>query len=215
MKRAALTTAILLAFAAPAAGWLGTQRKSADLDGDGAPETVRTVRVHVPGVTDRRFDQTAVRIEDTCNGSPVRKRIAGPQDNLVLMRLRDADARPGREVFVDLRSGAASRLGEARVVAWRAGAPCSHARDLFKYDSDHHTRTPRGGSGDIAGFDASYRKRPGSKALDVQLVERFQRRGEPSCCGSIKKTTLWRFSASRDRYAVVRTRVKYGKRFRP
>jgi hypothetical protein len=171
--------------------------------------------VHVSGVTDKRFDMTAVVLYDTCGATDTRVRIAGPQDNLVLMRLRDADARPGREVFVDLRSGAASRLGEARVVAWRAGSRCSHARDLFKYKSDHHTRTPRGGSGDIAGFDASYRRRRGSKALDVLLVERFQRRGEPSCCGSIKKTTLWRYSASRDRYRVVRTRVKYGKRFRP
>src|SRR3954449_4388263 len=123
MKRAALTTAILLVFAAPAAGWLGTQRKSADLDGDGSPETVQTKRVHVSGVTDKRFDMTAVVLRDTCNGTDTRVRIAGPQDNLVLMRLRDADSRPGREVFVDLRSGAASRLGEARVVALRAGSP--------------------------------------------------------------------------------------------
>jgi hypothetical protein len=201
--------------AAPAGAWLGTQRKSADLDGDGSAETVRSVRIHVSGVTDRRFDSTAVDIVDTCNGKTSAKRIAGPQDNLALMRLRDADGQQGREVFLDLRSGAAARLGEARVVAWRKGSPCSTARDLFKYKSDRHTRTPRGGTGDIAAFNAGYRKRGGSKALDVVLSESFQRRGEPSCCGSITKTTLWRYSASRDRYSVVRTRVKYGKPLRP
>src|SRR4051794_40624735 len=178
--------------AAPAGAWLGTQRKSADLDGDGSAETVRSVRIHVSGVTDRRFDSTAVDIVDTCNGKTSAKRIARPQDNLALMRLRDADGPPGREVFLALRpaaaaprgsgvvrrlrgpkgggagevslgrpSGAAPRVGEARVVAWRKGPPCSTARALFGYKSDRHTRTPRGGTGDIAAFNARYRKRRG------------------------------------------------------
>jgi hypothetical protein len=206
---------LLLGLAAPALAWLGPTEKHADLDGDGSAETVKAVRIPVPGVTDHHFDRTAVEIDATCQGAAVTSRIAGPQDNLVLMRLRNADGRKGREVFVDLRSGAAARLGEARVVAWRKGTPCSKPRQLFRYRSDHHTHTPAGGNGDITGFDAGYRRRKGSSALDVVLKERFLRKGEPECCGSIAKTTVWRYSRSRDRYFRLSSRLHYGKPVRP
>jgi hypothetical protein len=215
VRRLLLTAALLLGLAAPALAWLGPTEKHADLDGDGSAETVKAVRIPVPGVTDHHFDQTAVDIDATCQGAAVTRRIAGPQDNLVLMRLRNADGRKGREVFVDLRSGAAARLGEARVVAWRKGTPCSKPRQLFRYRSDHHTHTPAGGNGDITGFDAGYRRRKGSSALDVVLKERFLRKGEPECCGSIAKTTVWRYSRSRDRYFRLSSRLHYGKPVRP
>jgi hypothetical protein len=207
VRRLLLTAALLLGLAAPALGWLGPAEKRADLDGDGTAETVRAVRVPVEGVTDEHFDQTAVEIAASC----ATRRIAGPQDNLGLMRLRNADGRRGREVFVDLRSGASGRLGEARVVAWRNCKP----RQLFRYKTDHHTRTPRGGNGDITGFAAGYRRRRGSSALDVVLKERFLRKGEPECCGSIAKTTVWRYSRSRDRYLRLSSRLHYGKPVRP
>jgi hypothetical protein len=215
VRRLLLTAALLLGLAAPALAWLGPTEKHADLDGDGSAETVKAVRIPVPGVTDHHFDQTAVEIDATCQGATLTRRIAGPQDNLVLMRLRNADGRKGREVFVDLRSGAAARLGEARVVAWRKGTPCSKPRQLFRYRSDHHTHTPAGGNGDITGFDAGYRRRKGSSALDVVLKERFLRKGEPECCGSIAKTTVWRYSRSRDRYFRLSSRLHYGKPVRP
>ena len=215
MRRLALTAAFTLALAVPAGAWLGPTEQRADLDGDGSAETVKTVRVPVPGVTDQHFDQTNVEIDTTCRGAAVTKRIAGPQENLVLMRLRNADGRKGREVFVDLRSGAAARLGEARVVAWRKGSPCSEARQLFRYKSDHHTHTPAGGNGDITGFNAGYRRRKGSSALDVVLKEQFLRRGEPQCCGSIRKTTVWRYSRRLDRYFRLSSKLHYGKPVRP
>jgi hypothetical protein len=207
VRRPLLTTAFLLALAAPALGWLGSVEKHADLDGDGSAETVKTVRVPVPGVTDQHFDQTAIEIAASCATT----RIAGPQDNLALMRLRNADGRKGREVFVDLRSGAAARLGEARVVAWRHCKP----RQLFRYKTDHHTHTPAGGNGDITGFNAGYRRRKGSSALDVVLKEQFLRKGEPQCCGSIHKTTVWRYSRRLDRYLRLSSKLRFGKRVRP
>jgi hypothetical protein len=200
VRRAALPTALALLLAAPAAAFLGPQQKRADLDGDGTAETVRALRVPVPGVTDQQFDQTKIEIAAAC----ATRRIAGPQDNLALMRLRNADARKGREVFVDLRSGAAAKLGEARVVAWRGCRP----RQLFAYKTDHHTRTPRGGNGDIASFGAGYRRGKGSRRLDVVLAEDFVRRGDPPSFGAIHKITLWRYSAKRDRYVRIRTRVR-------
>src|SRR4051812_23527503 len=211
VRRPLVAMGLCLLAAAPAGAFLGPQQKSADLDGDGTAETVRAVRVPVKGVTDQHFDQTAIEIAASC----ATRRIAGPQDNLVLMRLRNADGRKGREVFVDLRSGAAARLGEARVVAWRKGEPCSKARQLFGYKTDHHTHTPAGGNGDITGFDAGFRKRKGSRTLDVVLGEQFIRKGEPLCCGSIHKTTVWRYSARRDRYFRLSSKVRYGKPVRP
>lgn len=201
---------MLLVLSAPAASFVGPETRRGDLDGDGQRETVRTVRVDLPGVEDM-FDRTAIRVSDTCpGGREVEERIAGPQDNLALLRLRAADTRPGEEVFVDLRSGAAGRLGEARVVAWRrrAGFPCRRARQLFRYLTDRHTRTPAGGTGDISSFrvrlrDVSRRYR----GLEVALDERFLRRSDPQCCGSIKKVTYWRYSRGRDRYVRYRTRV--------
>jgi hypothetical protein len=197
---------LLLAFAVPAFGFLGPKTVRGDLDADGKAETVRAVRVDLPGVKDE-FDQTAIEVTDDCGT----KRIAGPQDNLVLLRLKRADTRPGREVFADLRSGAAGRLGEARLVAWRKCAP----RNLFAYDSDHHTRTPKRGNGDIAAFTVKVRNLTRRyRGLEVSLNERFNRPGEPSCCGSISKTTRWRYSRKRDRYVRYRTVVRYHKRFR-
>jgi hypothetical protein len=106
-----------LLLAAPAYGFLGPKTVRGDLDADGAPETVRAVRVDVADVPDE-FDQTAIEVSDDCGArGTVTRRIAGPQDNLVLLRLKRADTRRGREVFADLRSGAAGRLGEARLVA--------------------------------------------------------------------------------------------------
>jgi hypothetical protein len=197
---------LLLALAGPASGFLGPKTVKGDLDADGKAETVRAVRVDLPGVKDE-FDQTAIEVADDCGT----KRIAGPQDNLVLLRLKRADTRPGREVFADLRSGAAGRLGEARLVAWRKCAP----RNLFAYDSDHHTRTPKRGNGDISAFLVKVRNLTRRyRGLEVSLNERFNRPGEPSCCGSISKTTRWRYSRKRDRYVRYRTVVRYHKRFR-
>ena len=153
MRRLVLLLAFALLLAAPAYGFLGPKQVRGDLDADGQLETVRAVRVDVPDVDDQ-FDQTAIEVSDQCGASgTVTRRIAGPQDNLVLLRLKRADIRPGLEVFADLRSGAAGRLGEARLVAWRSCEP----HQLFGYSSDHHTRTPRGGNGDISAFFVNVR----------------------------------------------------------
>jgi hypothetical protein len=200
---------LVSALAAPAYGFLGPKTVHGNLDADGAAETVRVVRVDVPGVEDR-FDRTAIEVTDECGAKgQVTRRVAGPQDNLVLLRLKRADTRKGREVFADLRSGAAGRLGEARLVAWRGCAP----RKLFAYDSDHHTRTPRRGNGDISAFTVRVRDITRRyRGLEIALNERFNRPGEPSCCGSISKTTRWRYSRKRDRYIRYRTVIRYHKR---
>ncbi len=205
VPRAALVLAFVLALALPAAAYVANPPVKGDLDGDGDSETVRTVRVDVKGVANR-FDRTKVEVEDTCEGAPLARRIAGPQDNLANLKLKNVDRRAGREVFADLRSGAAGRVGEARVVAWRSCAP----RNLFRYLSERPTRRPRGATGDVATFLISVReisrRRPG---LEIALDERFLGRSDPPCCGSFSKVTYWRYDADRDRYVRFRSKVSW------
>ena len=205
MRRPLLAiTALAFALAGPAAAWVGPEQKRGDLDGDGVPEIVKAQRVGL---------QTKVVVEDTCHGALRQRRIAGPQDNLALLRLKQVDPLPGRQVFVDLRSGAKAVLGEARLVAWRRKGTdaCGGPHSLFAYKTDHHTRTPRGGSGDIASFDVRLRElKRAYRGPEIKLEERFYRPGEPAVSpGSIRKLTYWRYSAHFDRYIKYFTRLRY------
>jgi hypothetical protein len=201
MRRLAMLAALSLVLALPASAFVEPITKRGDLDGDPGTETV-LVRPHRPTDAQDDFERTQVRVRDTCPPGPIDRRIAPVHDNLERLRLRRADRRPGAEVFVVLRDGARGVLGEARLVAWRPDpAACRREKALFVYDSDRHTPTPRGGTGDIAFFDARMRDResrfPGP---EIVVDERFLRRGDPPFFGSIKKLTFWRYNLSRDRY---------------
>jgi hypothetical protein len=210
VRKPALVFALAVTLCAPALAFQGPVTRQANLDADAAEETVRSVRVDIPGVADE-FDRTEIRVSDTCGSTSVDRRIAGPQDNLAKLRLRRIDTRRGAEVFVDLRSGAAGRLGEARVVAWRArsGAVCRRPRNLFRYRADRPTRRPRGTTGDVSTFSVRVVERAARyRAREVVLSEFFLAESDPTCCGSVKKTTYWRYSRRRDRYVRYRTKLR-------
>ena len=207
MRRLAPIIPIALALAAPAAAFVEPITKRGDLDGDAQRETVR-VLPHPPGGTQDDFRRTQVRIADSCPGGPIDRRIGTIHDNLEVLRLKRADLRGGSEVFSIMRDGARGGLGEARLTAWRsaAGEPCRQPKTLFLYDSDRHTRTPRGGTGDIAAFNASIREISSRFAgLEIAIDERFTRPTDPPFFGSLKKVTYWRFSPARDTYVRYRT----------
>jgi hypothetical protein len=198
---------LALAAAAPASAFVEPVTKRGDLDGDAGRETVRARPVGPP----KDFQRTEVRVSDSCPAT-VDRRIAPVHDNLETLRLKRADRRKGSEVFLILRDGARGVLGEARLVAWRprAGRICREPKPLFVYDSDRHTRTPRGGNGDIAFFTASIRditKR--FRGLEIAVDERFTRHSDAPSFGSIKKVTYWRYSARSDRYLHYRTVVRH------
>ena len=209
MRRLVTSIVFLCLLAAPAAAFVKPVTLRADLDGDNDLEEVEAYRVDVEGAEDR-FDQTGIRVKDTCAGQVVSRKVAGPQDNLVTLRLKPLDSRAGREVFLDMRSGAGGRLGEARVVAWRKSSrDCRRARSLFTYKSDRPTASPTGATREVSFF--SLRAKALStrfRGTELRLVEQFLRRGEPGCCGSIRKTTLWRYSRSKDRYVRYRVGVR-------
>lgn len=207
MRRLAPIALITLALAAPAAAFVEPVTKRGDLDGDPQRETVR-VRPYSPGGAQDDFQRTQVRIADSCPGGAIDRRIGAIHDNLELLRLKRADLRAGSEVFAIMRDGARGVLGEARLTAWRgaSGEPCRRPKTLFLYDSDRHTRPPRGGNGDIAAFGASIREISSRYAgLEVAIDERFTRASDLPSFGSLKKVTYWRYSPARDAYVHYRT----------
>jgi hypothetical protein len=210
VRKLPLTAVLALVLCAPALGFTSPVTRKGNLDGDAAKETVYSARVDLPGVADE-FDPAEVRVSDTCGSTPVDQRIAGPQDNLATLKLRRIDTRAGAEVFLDMRSGASARQGEARVVAWRkhSGAPCRKARNLFRYRSTKPTHRPSGTTGEVSSFEAKVAERARRyRGKEVVLSEVFLKAGEPLCCGSVKKVTYWRYSRGRDKYVRYRTKVK-------
>jgi hypothetical protein len=204
--RLAAIPVLVLAAAAPAAAFVEQIERRGDLDGDAASETVRVRPFGPPS----GYQRTQVRVSDSCPAA-VDRRIAPIHDNLEKLRLRRADRRKGNEVFLVLRDGAKGALGEARLVAWRRqeGQPCRRPKALFVYDTDRHTRTPKGGNGDIAYFNANIRNISRRfKGPEIAIDERFVRPSDPPGAGSIKKITYWRYSAKRDRYLHFLTLVR-------
>src|ERR687896_63712 len=188
MRRLALFVVLALVLAAPAYAFVAPITRDANLDADAGSERILV--------------RPQVRVRDTCPPGPIDRRIAPVHDNLERLRLRRIDRRPGAEIFLVLRDGARGVLGEARLVSWRPNAAaCRREKALFVYDSDRHTATPRGGTGDIAFFNARFSERedrfPGPEII---VDERFLRRGDPPFFGSIRKLTFWRYHVARDRY---------------
>jgi hypothetical protein len=208
-------TALLLAalaLAAPPAGALYRAKSvSGNLDPDPAPETVHTVKV--PDPSDPANDalaQTQVNVSDSCMSGPIEVAIAGGQDTLSALRLLDADTHTGKDIFLDLRSGAAGRAGAAKVVSWRPspGPACQAPKTLFHYVSTHPTHRPRGTVAltdfEVAVKDLERRFR----GMEVRLMEGFARPREPLCCPAFRKTTFFRYDRGRDRYVRYRSSVR-------
>lgn len=205
MDRLLLASLTLLLAAVPAQAVFEEHSRTGNLDGDRARETART-----ENVTQRGFDRTALRIADPCpSGEPYSRRVTGVEDSLARLQLRRADTHPGREVFVDLRSGAAGRAGEARVVAWRhpEGEVCGVPRKLFHFDSEHPGRRPERGSY-LANFGVVVRNASAAHpGLEVVVDQFWARSGEGACCPTIHRRMWHRYSESRDRYVVYKFRT--------
>jgi hypothetical protein len=210
VRRVLSISLLALVVAAPAAAFDRAITRQKDLDGNGDRETIRVRAFRAPDDTGD-FARTQVRVADDCPRGRIDRRIAPIHDDLELMRIRHADTRRGKEVFLVLRDGARSVLGEVRLVAWRRaqGQPCRHPRPVFVYDTGRHTATPPGGTGDIAAFFTSLRNITNRfRGREVAIDERFLAEGDPPSFGSIKKVTYWRYARKRDRYVRYSTMVR-------
>src|SRR3954471_23459769 len=142
MRRILLAAAGMLTVTAPATAFFEPFSRHSDLNGDGKPERVHTLKIQGPGGgTDDLSAQTAVAVEGACG----QVRITAPQDALGFLKLPEADTRPGHEVLADLRSGASGRAGSVDLVAWRPGPNgCPQPRRLFHHSSDERVPPPKG-----------------------------------------------------------------------
>lgn len=199
----AATIAMAAATSAPA--FFEPVERRGDLDGDAGIERAFTAPRPVRGE-----EWTEVRVSDDCPAATAtNRRISGVEESLGRLRLVAADTRPGREVFLDLRSGASGRNGETRLVAWRPTAGCPAPRRLFAYRPERSSRPPRGALRGAANFGAVVRDVERRFAgREVILDELYVTRRVPAgCCPSFRKRRYFRYDPRSDRYRRYRTRV--------
>jgi hypothetical protein len=207
---------LALALAAPASGLFRTKSVSGNLDSDANVEKVVAERVPDPtDPTDDTLAQTAVDVVDQCGPTEVHMRVAGPQEALVGLKLVDADTQPGKDILADLRSGAAGRVGEVRLVSWRpiSGAQiCAGAHDLFKYRSAHPTHRPPHtvAMSDFVVSVKDFTRR--FRGNELRLSEGWATATDALCCPTYEKLSFYRYVKSRDRFIRYHTELKRNRR---
>lgn len=188
----------------------GQTSYQADLDGDPDLETVRAAPIANP--QDPGSVGIAAEINDVCpaTGTSPPIRIAGPQDKLGYLRLIDADTNVGQEVVVDLRSGAGSRVGEAKLVALRLQPVtlCGSPRELYSYTSSRPTKKPSGAR-QLANFGMSVRELEGNfGGKEILLDEAWTAKRDAPCCPSIHKLSYYHYNSALDHYVRYKSRVQ-------
>ncbi|HYF27999.1 MAG TPA: hypothetical protein VD931_19810 [Baekduia sp.] len=190
--RRPLALALLVAAAGPAAA-LGDQRspdQRADLDGDGAAETIQVRGADEPFAPRRAVVQTS------CGDVALLRR---EHDLFVEVDIVEGDgdrARP--ELLVEGRSGAAGRVGEIALVRFdRDARGCARPRHLFRHPGQA-TRRPRG-----AAYSATGTVRLARDGRHLTLRQGWYRRADGDCCPTWIATAHLAYDARGQRY--VRT----------
>src|SRR5581483_12446199 len=194
MRRLRLLATVMLAVLAATAVTAHATFKPKTVSGqmDSQPGNEQVTAVEIPDPSDpsnHDLSQVAVDVLKTCPSGPTEQRIAGPQEALVTLRLVKADTRPGKEAFVDMRSGASGRFGELRIVSLRpgpAGSPnCEVPHDDFVYKSTRPTRHPRGASA-LTDFELTVRNFSRRyHGLELRLLEGWAKPTDALCCPSL------------------------------
>jgi hypothetical protein len=188
---------------------------SADLDGDGTPETVvarETACYTQDGVQPPPCEKDGLRslvveVVDGCAGAKV-VTLSREMDAVSFARIVDADGDgQARELAFQLRAGATGRGLQAKVVSFATGADgCAVVRKtLFSYPRpDSIGRRPHGTSfagGALTVHD--FRKDvPGQ---ELRTIDTYGRPADPGCCPSFQRTTYWR--SANDHYAPYATKL--------
>jgi hypothetical protein len=192
----------------------------ADLDGDGADETVRARETacfnaeesHPPPCARDDLRTVVIEVADSCSGAPgdVALTLSREMEYVSIGRLIDAD-RDGRarELAFEVRAGASARGVQAKIVSFRAGADRCVAvrRTLFSYPRPQTIgRRPRGTSfstGSLLFWNFTKRY----AGLELRTIESYARGDDPGCCPTWERTTYWRFDRADDRYRSYRTKL--------
>jgi hypothetical protein len=191
---------------------------TADLDGDGAAESVVAHEtacytndgVRPPPCEKGGLRSLVVQVTDACaTGTPALS-LSREMDAVGLARIVDADGDgQARELAFELRAGASGRGVQAKIVSFRAdaGGCVAVRKTLFSYPRpDTIGRRPKGttfSSGSLTVHDFR-RSVPGQ---ELRTTESYGRRADPGCCPSFARTTYWRFVAARQAYTPYRTKL--------
>jgi hypothetical protein len=190
----------------------------ADLDGDGANETVSAHETacfppkgeRPPPCGKNVLRTFFVELRDSCGTGTTTLSLSREMDVASLARIVDADGDGyARELAFELRAGATGRGVQAKVVSFRAGANgCVAVRGtLFRYPRPETIgRRAKGtsfatGALAIGDFD---KRLPG---LELRTGETYARPTDAGCCPSYGRVTYWRFVAARAGYSRYRTRL--------
>ena len=193
---------------------------AADLDADGANETVRvreTACFNADGETpppcpasDDVFRTLVIEVADTCAVGERVLTLSREMEAVSLGRILDADGDgQARELAFEVRAGAATRGVQAKIVSFKPGPDGCVAvrRTLFSYPrNDSVGPRPRGGffsTGSLRIKD--FTKRFGG--LELRTHESYARGSDPGCCPTWERTTYWRFDRANDRYRTYRTKL--------
>jgi hypothetical protein len=191
----------------------------ADLDGDGAEETVQAHETacfppkgkQQPPCRKDVLRTLFVEVVDSCAGGTKALRLSREMDGVSLARIVDADGDgKARELAFELRAGATGRGVQSKVVSFQAGPDGCVAvrRTLFSYPRpDSIGRRPKGTSfatGDLAIRDFD----PGAPGLELRTRETYARPTDAGCCPSYSRVTYWRFDAARAGYRPYRTKLR-------
>jgi hypothetical protein len=191
----------------------------ADLDGDGAIESVRAHEVQCfpddgpkpPPCEPGGLRSLFVEVADSCAGGPHTLMLSREMDFASLAEIVDADGDGhARELAFELRAGATARGVQAKVVRFRAGAGgCVEVqKTLFSYPRPETIgKRPKGtfyrtGFISLGNFDKT------RKGLELRTDETYSRLTDPGCCPSFERVTTWTYVASRSGYRAYRTKLK-------
>jgi hypothetical protein len=209
-----------LAFPVLAAGRVVTKPKAVNLDDDPQLEQVVPQEVCLPPADEATasdcppddFPQRHIVIQDTCGGAPYASVVSSEQEAVISLRVSNFVPRTKRpEIFFDLRSGAGGRVGEIAVVSWRDTsnpAVCRAPRDLFRYPSRRTLgKVPRRAKS-LDTFDATLREHTKRhRGKELRLRESYVDRNDALCCPTFERVTWFGYSARKDLYVRLGTRV--------
>lgn len=212
MRRPLVLLAVLCA--APAAAVAADHVQQADLDGDGAPETllVREVEcfspegVSAPPCPEDGLHSRQATVVSTCADGRERRTdlLRREHDAYASIDVGEVDGdASGPELVVSGRSGAAARVGEDRVVRMVRGADgCLSARTLFRHPGKgFETRRPKRASYSATGTITADGKG------HLRLEQPWYRRADGACCPTYTAIATFSYDARSGRF--VKTAERY------